>query len=159
MQRTIEKELAMNGHSFFQTVGDSMEPLLHNRKSTVVIEAKKRPLKRYDVALYRRPSTGAYVLHRVVKVLDDAYLIRGDNRLWQEKVPDEWVIGVMIGYYQDEQNIYISCDSEAYRQYLKRLPGFYRKQWLRALPGRVRGKIAWLVKRSDRQTDSTRNFR
>ena len=43
MQRTIEEELARNGHSFFQTVGDSMEPLLHNRKSTVIIQAKKAP--------------------------------------------------------------------------------------------------------------------
>lgn len=142
MQRTIEEELAVNGHSFFQTVGDSMEPLLHNRKSTVVIQTKKGPLKRYDVALYRRPSTGAYVLHRVVKVLDGAYLICGDNRLQQEKVPDGWVIGVMAGYYQDEADVYVSCASEGYRQYLKRLPALRRKRWLRALPGRVRAKIA-----------------
>lgn len=145
--RTIEEDLAVSGHSFFQTVGDSMEPLLHNRKSTVVIEAKKAPLKRNDVALYRRPSTGAYVLHRVVKVLDGAYLICGDNRLWQEKVPDGWVIGVMTGCYQDEQNIYISCDGEVYQRYLKALPGLRRKLWLRALPGRIREKAASLIRR------------
>lgn len=147
MHRTVEEELAAHGHSFFQTVGDSMEPLLHNRKSTVVIKAKKGPLKCYDVALYRRPSTGAYVLHRVVRVLDGAYLIRGDNRLRQEKVPDEWIIGVMTGYYQDEQNVYVSCTSEGYRQYLKRLPGIHRKCWLRALPGRMRAKLVSLVGR------------
>lgn len=141
MQRTIEEELALNGHSFFQTVGDSMEPLLHNRKSTVVIEGKKESLKRYDVALYRRPSTGAYVLHRVVKVLDGAYLICGDNRIWRETVPDGWVIGVMIGYYEDEQDRYISCESESYQKYLKTLKWRYAALWLRALPGRVRRKL------------------
>ena len=72
MQRTIEQELALRGHGLFQTVGDSMEPLLHNRKSTVVIEIPKNMLKKYDVALYRRPG-GEYVLHRVIKVVENAY--------------------------------------------------------------------------------------
>ena len=137
---TIEQELAMHGHSFFQTVGDSMEPLLHNRKSTVVIQAKKGRLKPYDVALFRRP-TGKYVLHRVIKVFNDAYLICGDNRVWREIVPEAWVIGVMIGYYEDEENVYISCDSENYRCYLKTLHLRYPVLWIKALPMRLIGKI------------------
>ena len=141
MRRTIEEELALNGHSFFQTVGDSMEPLLHNRESTVVIEAKRTPLKRYDVALYRR----AYVLHRVVKVLDDAYLICGDNRTWRETVPDEWVIGVMTGYYEKEQDKYISCESTPYQSYLKTLRLRYAVLWLRALPGQVWRRARWAL--------------
>lgn len=117
---TIEQQLERSGHGFFQTVGDSMEPLLHNRKSTVVIERKKTRLNRYDVALYKRP-TGEYVLHCVVKVLEGAYLICGDNRVWREKVQEEWILGVMIGFYEDERNIYTSCKSELYRKYLKTL--------------------------------------
>lgn len=140
MQRTIEQELILNGHSFFQTVGDSMEPLLHNRRSTVVIEKRKNPLKRYDVVLYRRP-TGEYVLHRIVKVLQGKYLICGDNRLWRENVPDEWIIGVMIGFYKNEQNHYISCDSKDYRKYLKTLKCRYGIRWLCNLPVRVRRKL------------------
>lgn len=136
--RTIEQELAWNGHSFFQTVGNSMEPLLHHRKSTVVVESKQKPLKRYDVALYRRPTTGAYVLHRVIKVLDNtSYLICGDNRLHCEVVPDAWVIGVMTGYYGNEQDEYISCESERYQKYMKTLKLRYAALWMRALPGRI----------------------
>lgn len=145
-QRTIEQELAVNGRSFFQTVGDSMEPLLHNRKSTVVIEAKKAPLKKYDVALYHRP-TGEYVLHRVLKVLDDAYLICGDNRIWKETVPEAWVIGVMTDFYPDEQNRPISCNSEEYQQYLKTLWWRYSFLWMRALPGRVCHKMISLFRK------------
>lgn len=140
MTKRIEQEIAAHGHSFFQTVGDSMEPLLHNRKSTVVIEAKQGRLKKYDVALYRRPA-GEYVLHRVLKVMDGAYLICGDNRTWRETVPEAWVIGVMVGYYQDEQNQYTSCDSVTYQKYLRSLPRRQFLLWLRALPGRVRRKI------------------
>ena len=109
IRRTIEEELALHGHGFFQTVGDSMEPLLHNRKSTVVIEKKRRSLKQYDVVLYRRP-TGEYVLHRIVKVLDGKYLIRGDNRIWKETVPEEWIIGVMTGFFRTERCGCMSCE-------------------------------------------------
>lgn len=140
----------MNGHSFFQTVGDSMEPLLHNRKSTVVIETKKTPLKKYDVALYHRP-TGEYVLHRVLKVLDGAYLICGDNRTWVETVPEEWIIGVMTDYYPNEHNQSISCSSKVYQQYLKTLWWRYSLLWTRSLAGRVRRKMISLVRKLNKQ--------
>lgn len=134
MRRTIEQELALNGRVFIQTVGISMEPMLHNRKSTVVVGAKKGPLKKNDVVLFRRP-TDEYVLHRVIKVLNGTYLIRGDNCIQEENVPEEWVIGVMEGYYEDEKDEYISCESIRYRKYLKALRARRRKQqagiWLR----------------------------
>ena len=65
--QTIEQVLAQQGRGFFQTSGASMEPMLHHHKSTVVLEAVRRPLRRMEVALYRRPD-GLYVLHRVVGV-------------------------------------------------------------------------------------------
>lgn len=138
--QTIEQTLAQYGKGLFRTEGDSMEPLLHHQSSIVVIEAANAPLNRYDVALYRRP-TGAYVLHRVVKVLDGAYLIRGDNRLCQEQVPADWVIGVMTGFYADQSETYISCQSSAYQAYLHTLKRRHRRLWLRALPGRIRNKL------------------
>ena len=62
-----------------------------------MLAAKQGPLQVRDVVLYRHPA-GEYVLHRVVKVLDGAYLIRGDNCIGSETVPAAWVIGVMTGY-------------------------------------------------------------
>lgn len=140
IRRTIEEELALHGHGFFQTVGDSMEPLLHNRKSTVVIEKKRRSLKQYDVVLYRRP-TGEYVLHRIVKVLDGKYLIRGDNRIWKETVPEEWIIGVMTGFFRTERCGCMSCEEPEYLKYLKTLKQRYLILWLCRLPGRIRRKF------------------
>lgn len=113
-----------------------MEPLLHNRKSTVVIEKSDVPLKKYDVALYRRP-TGEYVLHRVIKVLKNSYLISGDNRIWKEKVPDHWILGRMTGYYEDETDHYVSCESRDYHSYLRRLKWHRRKSWVRRQIGRI----------------------
>lgn len=145
MNSTIEQELQLHGHSFFQTVGDSMEPMLHDRSSTVVIGEVQETLKKYDVALYRLPN-GEYVLHRVLKVRPQDYLIRGDNRIHRETVPKGWVIGVLLGYYEDTSDTYISCESEPYRQYLKTLRIRYCVRWMRAFPGRAKRKIRKLLK-------------
>lgn len=140
MKLTIEQELERQGHSFFQTVGDSMEPLLHNRKSTVVIEKISNPPRKYDVVLYRRPA-GEYVLHRVVKVRSNHYLICGDNRIYRERVPREWILGIMTGFYPDERNCYVPCEDPRYRKYIRKLGIRYGIRWIKALPGRVYRKI------------------
>lgn len=143
---SIEQELERHGRGFFQTSGDSMEPLLHHHDSTVVIEKPRGRLEKDDVALFYRPggvlpgvAEGRYVLHRVVKVREKDYLIRGDNRFFREPVPQEWIVGVMTGFFNGET--YTSCDSEGYRSYVKALHTEYFGRWWRALPGRVRRKL------------------
>ena len=140
-KRTIEKELELNGRCVIQTVGVSMEPLLHNRKSTVVIEKAEFPLKKYEVVLFRRP-TEEYVLHRVVKTAGDVYIIQGDNCIGKETVPKERIIGVMTGYYEDENDNYISCEDERYRHYLKALKFRRRKTKLKNILSRVYRKVS-----------------
>lgn len=146
MNSTIEQELQRNGHGFFQTVGDSMEPMLHGRSSTVVIAKAQDTLKKYDIALYRLPD-GEYVLHRVWKVRPRDYIICGDNRLRWETIPREWIIGVVTGYYADTGDPYISCDSEMYRKYLRSLRGRYCARWVKAFSSRVKRKTRSLLER------------
>ena len=148
MRQTIEQELNEHGYGLFQTVGDSMEPLLHSRRSTVMIERADGPLRRYDVALYRRPA-GEYVLHRVIKVLDGAYLICGDNRTRRENVPAEWVIGVMAGFYTDERDVYVSCKDVSYQRYLRMLPVRYGALLFREKLRRMRRK--WLPRKEEKK--------
>lgn len=141
---TIEQELDRCGRGLFQTVGDSMEPVLHNQKSTVVIEKPIKTLQKYDVVLYRRP-TGEYVLHRIVHIRrgrdQEHIIIRGDNRIYQECVPCQWIIGVMTGYYPNESGVFISCTDEWYQKYMRRLKQRYCIRWIRAFPGRVFRKL------------------
>lgn len=117
---TIEQELERQEYILLQTKGISMEPLLHNCKSTVVIKSVPERLKKYDVVLFRR-ITGEYVLHRVRKVRDKDYLICGDNGLYKESVKREQIIGIMTGFYPDESERYISCVDRIYRRYLRTL--------------------------------------
>lgn len=144
---TIEQELENHGQSIFQTVGDSMEPILHNRFSSVVIKKVAEPLSCYDVVLYRRPPgvlksqpDGAYVLHRIVKVREKDYLICGDNRVHKEVVPQEWILGVMIGFFDGDD--FVDCKTDAgYRRYVKSLPYRYLYRWCKAFPGRLVRKL------------------
>lgn len=92
----IEEQLDTHGVYASNTVGASMRPLLRNHQDMVIIYKPEGELKRYDVALYRVGTK--YVLHRVLLVKDDFYLIRGDNTFVMEKVPKSAVIGVMTEF-------------------------------------------------------------
>ena len=143
--RTIEEELALTGRALSWTVGVSMEPLLHHRRSTVVIEPPHGPLKRGDVALYRN-ARNDYVLHRVIGTAAEGYVIRGDNCYWKETVPLDKIVGVMAGYYADEGEQYTPCGSPADLQYRRTLPLRFAWVWLHALPGRARQKLGRALK-------------
>ena len=77
--------------------GNSMWPTLKHHGQAVIIRQKAERLKKYDVALYVAPS-GKYILHRVIAVKDDVYLIRGDNTYAVERVPKTSVIGVLFKF-------------------------------------------------------------
>ena len=64
------------------------------------------PLRCYDVPLYRVGEK--YVLHRVIRVLPEGYLIRGDNCLTTERVQESQVIGVLTGFYRDDRPVDLS---------------------------------------------------
>ena len=93
---TFEDILARDGILVYKTHGVSMEPMLRQNRDLVFIQVPSSRLKKYDVALYRRGD--AYVLHRVIGVCSDHYMIRGDNTYSVEIVPDDSVIGVLTGF-------------------------------------------------------------
>ena len=93
----IENCLKTEGCYVSLTSGVSMRPLFKTHRDVVVISSPKEELRKYDVALYPR-GDGRYVLHRVVGVKDDVYLIRGDNTYKIERVPKSLVVGVMTAF-------------------------------------------------------------
>lgn len=113
---SLETELKKGNICVQTTVGDSMFPMLRDRRDTVIIEPVKGRLKRYDLPLYRRPN-GQYVLHRILKVKPEGYVICGDNRYVKEdSVPEEWILGVVTGFYRN--NRFITVDDWRYRLYV-----------------------------------------
>lgn len=107
-----------------QTVGDSMQPLLYEGKTQVVLLPLARPLKVGDLPLYQRP-TGQYVLHRVVKIENGDCYTRGDNRydLDLEKIEPEWVLGITESVIRKGKTI--SVESKRYKGYVAFWLGSY----------------------------------
>ena len=104
---TFEEELARHGRFLFTNVGGSMLPLLRESRDLMLIErrptdAEGRALRcrKYDAVLYRRGES--YILHRVLKVLPDGYVICGDNN-WRREydIRDPQIIGVMTAFVRD----------------------------------------------------------
>lgn len=93
---TFEELLSRDGRLVYKTRGVSMEPMLRQNRDLVVVEIPHDRLKPLDVALYRRGES--YVLHRVIRVEDGYYLIRGDNTYTLEKVPEEAVLGALTAF-------------------------------------------------------------
>ncbi|MDE7364206.1 MAG: S24/S26 family peptidase [Ruminococcus sp.] len=133
-KQTIESELNRTGRLLRTTIGTSMEPMLKNRENIVVLEKAEGILKKYDVALYKRPN-GQYVLHRVLKVRENNYIICGDNLWRKEIVPHEWVIARASGYYKDGN--FISVDDKDYCKYLKTLGIRRKKLWIKSIIKRL----------------------
>lgn len=104
------------GEAIIAPMGSSMLPLLKGDNCQVILKYPDRPLRKYDVVLYRRKTDDRLILHRIIQCTPQGYLIRGDNTYQDEKgITDEQILGVMTGFYR--KNKYISCDNPGYLFY------------------------------------------
>ena len=116
----LEETLKKNGILVYTNKGDSMMPLLRENKDLMIIRTLTEPPKKSDAVLFKRPN-GALVLHRIVKAnKDGSYMIVGDNRVRAEKVPGDWIIGILTGVIRDGKEI--SVTDKEYLDYLKSVP-------------------------------------
>ena len=105
---SFEAVLERDGRLVYTNVGDSMLPLIKEGRDLLVIERPKGRLGKYDIPLYKRDS-GQYVLHRVLRVRDEDYVICGDNRYSLEYgVTDRHVIGVLTAVIRDGREMPLS---------------------------------------------------
>ena len=104
----FEEILAREGRLVYTSVGDSMLPLIRQGRDLLVIERPKGRLKKYDVPLYKRDS-GQYVLHRILRVRENDYVICGDNRWHRETgITDRHIQGVLTAVVRDGKEISVS---------------------------------------------------
>lgn len=143
MGATFEEILQRDGRLVYTSVGDSMRPFIRSGKDLLVIERVDGRLKRYDAPLYRRDS-GQYVLHRILKVRENDYVICGDNR-WQREtgITDRHILGVLTAIVRDGKTL--SVRDPAYQRQVRLWCRFFWLRamilWTKALPGRVRRKL------------------
>ncbi len=144
---SIEEILDNRGVYIGPTVGVSMLPMLKSRRDTIVVKAKTERLQPLDVALYRRGS--AYILHRVLEVTEDGYIIRGDNCYEDEIVPEWDVIGVLTEFFR--KNKHYTCTDERYLRYVnKRLKRYKSRRFFvltkRKIVAGIKKPIKWILR-------------
>ena len=137
---TFEELLNRDGRLVYRTRGTSMEPMLRQNRDLVTIGVPASRLNKYDVALYKRGKV--YVLHRVIGVKSDHYLIRGDNTYAIEHVPDSAVIGVLTSFTRKGRDY--AVNEPGYQRYVRIWQAIYP---LRALCFRARCLAVGLARR------------
>lgn len=138
---TFEEEISRTGKLIYSNVGDSMMPLIRQNRDLLIIEKVSGRLKKYDVTLYKRDS-GQYVLHRIIKVRKDDYVMCGDNR-WQKEygITNRHIIGVLTGVIRDGKTI--SVNDKKYRLYVHLWCDFFH---VRALILKVKNYLKRRIK-------------
>lgn len=113
----LEEALERDGVIIHHIAGRSMLPLLRQGIDTVVIEKKGDSFKENDVLFYKRDS-GKFVLHRLLKIKENGYVIRGDNCYVNEyDIKDRHIIGVLKEIYRGDKRI--DCQkSKSYKAYV-----------------------------------------
>lgn len=123
--KSIKEILETTGKYTGLTTGTSMLPLIHHQRDNIIVIKNKGRLKKYDVPVYVTKS-GKYVMHRIIEVCDDHYVIVGDNLLTREYVTDDMICGVLVGFYKNGKR-YIDLEkSKAYK--------IYSRIWVALLP-------------------------
>ncbi|MBQ7794058.1 MAG: S24/S26 family peptidase [Clostridia bacterium] len=114
----MAEQLAVGGTVRFMPKGTSMLPMLRQGIDSVVLTAAPEKLNIYDLPLYKRAS-GQFVLHRVVGIDQNGYIMCGDNQFEREYgIAHSQILAVAKGFYRGDE--YVDCTNEQYRKYCKK---------------------------------------
>ena len=122
-KRTFEQALDEHGSFVTTAQGVSMMPLIRPGRDLVEITRKgEARCKRYDVVLYR--SGDRYVLHRILEVRAEDYVIAGDHQVYKEYgVTDADIIGVLSAVIRKGKRMAVT--DRNYLRYVRLWCGLY----------------------------------
>ena len=146
MAPLIRETLEKNGEVTFISAGRSMLPVIRDRKDAVTLVKPRRDIKPGDIVFYQRDN-GQFILHRVMFVNSDKYVMRGDNQ-WDNEynIRRDQIIGV-LKCFERNGKIHNVTDRD-YLMYVKLLPliRFFRKTYY-GFKSKVYKFVKYLVKR------------
>ncbi|MDO5124941.1 MAG: S24/S26 family peptidase [Ruminococcus sp.] len=139
---TIRLILESGGEFRIYPRGTSMLPLLRQERDSVVLKKPDGKLKKNDIAFYLRDN-GQYVLHRVISVGENSYVMCGDNQLQLEKgINDEHIIGIVCLISRKGKDI--TPESTLYKLYIYIWSHFFIRRvyfYLRRLKNVIKTKF------------------
>ncbi len=108
--KNADEVLKAEGIFNSMTSGASMRPMLREHRDIVTVVKIDRKPKKGDVVLYPG-ANGKFVLHRIMSVKRDGYIIRGDNNYFTEYgITDNDIIGILKSFYREGK--YIDCATD-----------------------------------------------
>lgn len=119
-------QLQNGGKANLVVTGVSMKPMLTEGRDTVILMPITADPVAGDIVLYRRDN-GKFVLHRIIRITPEGYLISGDNQYKLEEVSRQQMLAVVSAFVRKG------------RSHTLREPGYrlYRWAWV---------KLFWLRK-------------
>ena len=124
----IEESISTGGEFRLFHKGKSMMPLLREGKDSVLL-VKPDNIQKNDIVLFVRES-GQFVMHRVVKIKGDEYIMCGDYQCVLERgIKKENIVAKVKGVFRE--NEYNDLTSKEYKKYVKGLP--FRRFKIRVL--------------------------
>ena len=149
----ITEKLEKGGTVTFTPNGTSMLPMLRDGEDVVVLKKPNGRLRLFDVPLYRRPSDGHFVLHRVIDFQNDGgYVLCGDNQFHKERgIYDKDIIGLMTSFTRKGKSY--TPESVRYRTYINFW--YYTRPFRRAYRSTAT-KTKRLLGISDKKTKKTK---
>ena len=82
----VKQILQEKGVYITKNRGNSMYPMMLHKQGIAEIVSVSRPLKKYDIPLYMVDYKDDLVLHRILKVRENDYVIRGDNTYFYDRI-------------------------------------------------------------------------
>lgn len=140
-KKTYEEYLDQYGSMTYKNVGISMLPMLKQDRDLFTVRKKTAErCRKYDVVLYKRPPD-QYVLHRIIEVHENDYVILGDNCVNKEYgIRDEDIIGVLTEFVHAGKTY--SVNDLRYRMYVRIWCAVYPA---RMLLKRIKGRLKRLL--------------
>ncbi len=143
-ETSIVEELQSGKSVTYFTVGDSMKPLLRERKTHVTVVPHVTAC-RGDILLYARKN-GALVLHRCIKLDADAYYMRGDNTYGLERIEKKQAIGIATHVYRNGRQIDLK-GSKKYKIYTVCRRMSYPFRWTVYKAASLARRFKWKTKK------------
>ena len=122
LYKVILLQLENGGRARLTVTGRSMLPLLRAHRDAVELIPVCPQQKKGQIVLYRRPS-GQFVLHRIVRLTENGYIICGDNEAVREPVDHSQLLAVVDGLVRKGKRI--SMENFSYKLYVALWVGLF----------------------------------
>lgn len=142
LESIITEKIEAGATVTIQPKGTSMLPLLRQGIDEVILKRPPEKLKKFDIPFYKRAS-GQFVLHRIVKVRKNDYVLCGDNQTeYEYNITDDMILAVVDTIIKDGKKIPVT--DKDYLNYCKKQ---LKKIKIKRLTGKIKKVIKFILHR------------